>query len=336
MKRKLQFALVALGGLIYGQTVSAQVTYDFDTDLTGVTAQSGLPAVGSLPLPSPTTTVAIYDNGGVQNTTKVLRQQTSPATTNVNDLTLIGNDTDYSITWKQYITALPASASWYKTGFLLRGTGSGSYATGIKTGYFAYLQYNASGSVTFFARTSTGTGLGASSSSSAVYLDGGTTAMTLNKAYWFRISVTGSSPVVIKFEYSLDGATYTTGYTYNDASNAYTAAGATQIVSGLGSPYTFHYIDDVVYKKVVLGVTSVSIDDKSIVVFKKDNTININSTENTIKSVQLFDVNGRVIATKNNVNASETSFSGQSFASGVIFAKITGMDDKVVTKKLLY
>jgi hypothetical protein len=326
MKTKLQFTIIAIAGLIYGQTVNAQITYDFDTDLTGVTALSGSPAVGVI--------AGLTDNS-VTNSTKVLRQQTSPATTNVNDLTSILPDTDYSITWKQYITALPVSGNWYKTGFLLRGTGSGSYATGIKTGYFAYIQYNSSGSVTFFARTSTGTGLGTSSSSSAVYLDGGSTAMTLNKAYWFRISVTGSSPVVIKFEYSLDGATYTTGYTYNDASNAYTAAGATQIVSGLGSPYTFHYIDDVVYKKVVLGVPSLSLDEKSIVVFKKDNTININSTEMTIKSVQLFDVNGRVIATKNNVNALETSFSNLSLASGVILVKITGTDNTVVTRKLV-
>lgn len=326
MKTKLQFTLVAVACLIYGQTVKAQVTYDFDTDLTGVTALSGSPAVGVI--------AGLTDNS-VANSTKVLRQQTNPSTTNVNDLTSIPTDTDYTITWKQYITALPASGGWYKTGFLLRGTGSGSYATGIKTGYFAYLQYNASGSVTFFARTSTGTGLGTSSSSSAVYLDGGTTAMTPLKAYWFRISVSGSSPVVIKFEYSLNGVSYTTGYTYTDATGAYTAAGATQIVSGIGSPYTNHYIDDVVYNTGVLGLPTVSIDDKSIVVFKKDNTISITSTEMTIKSVQLFDVNGRVIATKNNVDALETSFSNLDSGKGIILVKVTGTDNKVVTRKLV-
>lgn len=327
MKRKLQFTVIAIASLFYGQSVDAQVTYDFNTDLTGVTAQNGSPAVGVI--------AGLTDNG-VANSTKVLRQQTSSATTNVNDLTSIPDDTNYNITWKQYISALPASGNWFKTGFVLRGTGTGSYATGIKTGYFAYLQYNSSGSVTFFARTSTSTGLGSASSSTATYLDGGTTPMTLNKAYWFRISITGSSPVVIKFEYSLDGVSYTTGYTYNDATNAFTGAGATQIVSGLGSPYTTHYIDDVVYKTgVSLGISSVSLEEKSIVVFKKENTININSTEMTIKSVQLFDVSGRVIASKNNVNALETSFSSSAFEKGLILVQITGTDNKVVTHKLL-
>ena len=335
MKRKLQIALVVLAGLIYGQTVKAQVTYDFNTDLTGVvpTIGGGSPAVGSLPLPSPTTTVAIYDNGGVQNTTKVLRQQTASGLlnqTNINDLTNIPSDTDYSITWKEYITA---NAS-LKKGVLLRGTGTGTYANGIKTGYFCMVQNNASGSVTFrIFDVNTTNVISQIYTSAGIYLDGGTTPMTINKAYWYRASVAGN---VIKMEYSLDGTTFTTGYAYTDASNLYPLAGSTQTVCGIGGSYTQHYIDDVVYKTGILGVPSVSFDEKSIVVFKKDNTININSTEMTIKSVQLFDVNGRVIATKNNVNAFETSFSNLSFASGVILVKITGTDNKVVTKKLLY
>jgi hypothetical protein len=293
-----------------------------------VTALLGSPAVGVI--------AGLTDNG-VTNSSKVLRQQTNPATTNVNDLTSISTDTDYSITWKQYITALPASSNWYKTGFLLRGTGSGSYATGIKTGYFAYLQYNSSGSITFIARTSNTTGLGGASSSSAIFLDGSTTPITLNKAYWFRVSVTGSSTVVVKLEYSLDGVTYTTGHTYSDSSvTRYTATGATQIVSGIGAPYTNHYIDDVDYKTVTLGLPSVSLDEKSVVVFKKENTINITSAEMIIKSVQLFDINGRVIATKNNVNALETSFSNLTFAPDVVLVKITGIDNKVVSRKLVY
>jgi hypothetical protein len=328
MKKKLQFTLVAVASLIFGQTVNAQVTYDFNTDLTGVTtpAGSGTPAVGVIASP------ALLDNG-VANTTKVLRQQTSSPLTNqtcVNDLTSISSDKDYSITWKEYITA---NAS-LKKGILLRGTGSGTYAPGIKTGYYCMVQNNTSGSVTFrIFNVNSGATLTQIATSAGIYLDGGTTAMTINKAYWYRASVAGN---VIKMEYSLDGTTFTTGYTYTDASDLYPSAGLTQTVSGIGGSYTQHYIDDVVYKTGVLGLPSVSLEDKSIVVFKKDNAININSTEMTLKSVQLFDVNGRVIATKNNVNALETSFSNLSFAPGVILVKITGTDNKVVTRKLLY
>lgn len=329
MKRKLQFALVAIASLIYGQTVKAQITYDFDIDLTGVStpAGSGSPAVG---------TIAGLTDNGVANTTKVLRQTTIAGLTNqtcVNDLTTIPNDTDYSITWKEYITALPGTGATFKKGFILRGTGSGTYAPGIKNGYYLMVQNNASGSVTFIVRNATGSTVATLGSSLGLFLDGGTTPMTINRAYWYRVSVAGN---VIKMEYSLDGISFNTGYSYTDASNLYPSAGTTQTVCGIGGNYTSHYIDDVVYKTAVsLGVSSVSLEEKSIAVFKKDNSININSTEMTIKSVQLFDVNGRVIASKNNVNALETSFSSSAFGKGLILIQITGTDNKVVTRKLL-
>ena len=327
MKTKLQFTIVAIACLIYGQTVKAQVTYDFNTDLTGITtpAGSGVPAVGVIASP------ALLDNG-VANTTKVLRQQTSSPLTNqtcVNDLTSIASDTDYSITWKEYITA---NAS-LKKGILFRGTGSGLYAPGIKTGYYCMVQNNVSGSVTFrIVNVNSGTSLTQIATSAGIYLDGGTTPMTINKAYWYRASVVGN---VIKMEYSLDGVTFTTGYTHTDALNLYPLAGTTQTVCGIGGSYTQHYIDDVEYKTNTLGVPSLSFDEKNIVVFKKDNTINIKSSEMNIKSAQLFDVNGRIIATKYNVNALETSFTNQTFAKGLILVQVTGTDNKVVTRKLV-
>ena len=55
----------------------------------------------------------------------------------------------------------------------------------------------------------------------------------------------------------------------------------------------------------------------------------------TLKSVQLFDVNGRVIARKNNVNALETSFTNLTFGKGIILVQITGSDNTVVTRKLV-
>lgn len=326
MKTKLHFTLVAIAGLIYGQNVNAQTTYDFNTDLTGVStpAGSGSPAVGVI--------AGLTDNG-VANNTKVLRQTTISGLTNqtcVNDLTLFSNDTDYSITWKEYVTSIAATL---KKGFILRGTGTGTYAPGIKTGYYCMVQNNTSGSVTFrIFNVSTGASLTQIATSAGIYLDGGTTAMTVNKAYWFRASVVGN---VIKMEYSLDGTTFITGISYTDASNLYPLAGSTQTVCGIGGSYTAHYIDDVVYKAASLGTQSISLDDKNITVFKKDNTISINSTEMTIKSVQLFDVNGRVIATKNNVNTLETSFSSSAFAKGLILVQITGTNNKIVTRRLL-
>jgi hypothetical protein len=332
MKRKLQFALVAVAGLIYGQTVNAQVTYDFDIDLTGVSTPGGAGGGAGTPVVGVISTPALLDNS-VANTTKVLRQQTDGVLTNqtcVNDLTLITADTDYNITWKEYITA---NAS-LKKGFLLRGTGSGTYALGIKTGYYCMVQNNASGSVTFRIFNISATALTQIATSAGINLDGTGVVMTINRAYWYRASVTGN---VIKMDYSTNGTTWVNGITYTDALNLYPNAGLTQTVSGIGGSYTSHYIDDITYRTgAPLGISSVSLEEKSIVVFKKDNTISINSTEMAIKSVQLFDINGRVIASKNSVNALETSFTNLNIAPGIILIKVTGTDNKVVTRKLLY
>lgn len=249
MNRKLQISLVAIAFFIFGNNVSAQrqkqVTYDFNTDLTGISTNenSGFPAVEMVS--------GLTDNG-VPNNTKVLRQlkvSTLTHQTCINNLVSIPIATDYSITWKEYITALPNSGSWIKKGFLLRGTGSGTYAPGIKNGYYLMVQNNASGSVTFIVRNATGATVNTLASSDAVYLDGGKTAMTPLRAYWYQVSVKNN---VLKFEYSLDGINFTIGYTYTDTANLYPygfpSGGVTQIVCGIGSSYTSHYIDDIKFK----------------------------------------------------------------------------------------
>lgn len=246
MKRKSQTALAAIAFLVFMHNVFAQkkkeVTYDFNTDLTGISTKenAGTPTIEMVS--------GLTDNG-VPNNTKVLRQLKVSSITHqtcVNDLVAIPIATDYSITWKEYITALPASGSWLKKGFLLRGTGSGTYAPGIKNGYYLMVQNNPSGSVTFIVRNATGDAVNTLASSDAIYLDGGKIPMTPLRAYWYRVSVRGN---VLKFEYSLNGTNFTTGFTYTDAANlypsGYPSGGTTQMVCGIGFSYTSHYIDDI-------------------------------------------------------------------------------------------
>lgn len=323
MNTKLQFALVAVACLIYGQTVNAQVTYDFEsaTPLDGITSvsPSSLEALSGVGL-------GLTDNG-VANTTTVIRPLTfgSPNVTGIADLTSFPSNTDYNVTWKEYRT----SSALLKKGFLLRGSGTGGYTTGIKQGYYFMVQNNTSGTVTFrIFNVSASSSITQLVTSAAITIPG----LANNIATWYRASVVGN---VLNFEYSTDGTTFTIGATFTDSSSTY-SSGTTQMVYGIGSSAIGHINDDIVYKNLApLGVPSLGFDEKSIVAFKKGNTININSSEMTIKSVQLFDVNGRLIANKDNVNALETSFSNLSFAPGVILVKITGTDNKVVTKKLL-
>lgn len=330
MKRKLQYALVAIAGLIYGQTVNAQVTYDFDsaTPLAGITSQfsSTLESVVGN-----TTTPALTGN-----TTNVLH----PLVWGANNTGLADLDNfpttnaDCNVTWKEYITV---GSVQYKKGVLLRGNGQSGYTvgsaspavvTGLKQGYYFMVQNNVSGSVTFrifnVSSATTLTQLNPTAGGIAV-------GVTVGAPIWYRASVVGST---LKFEYSTDGTTFTTGAELTDTTHS--SAGGTQLFYGIGNSQKDYYFDDIIYRVgAALGIPSVSLEDKSIVVFKKDNTININSTEMTIKSVQLFDVNGRLIATKNNVDALETSFSNLNFGKGIILVKVTGTDNTVVTRKLV-
>lgn len=136
MKKKLQCVIAAIAFLIYCNTISAQteVTYDFDsaTPLTGISSASGTLEALS---------VAGLTDNGIANTTTVLRPKTvgSPNNTGVANLTSFPTSSDYSVTWKEYLTA---GSAGFKKGFLLRGTGTGGYTTGINRGYFFMVQNN--------------------------------------------------------------------------------------------------------------------------------------------------------------------------------------------------
>lgn len=343
MKRKLQFTLVAIAGLIYGQNLNAQVidqtaqtvTYDFESTTGTPLANLAFPGAGTL---EAVPASGLTDNG-TANTSTVIRPLTwgTPNQTGVVDLSSFpSTSNDYSVTWKEYIAAGTTFASnGIRKGYLLRANGSSTYTTGMQQGYYFLVRSNPT-NVTFRILNSNGTTVVNLPSEVAVTIPG----YGVDKAIWYRASVVkNGTSTDLKFEYSTDGSSWSTGNSFTDANNLHTAGG-TQLVYGIGQPAGGWIHDDVVYKNlgtsINLGVNSVSFDEKSIVAFKKGNTININSSEMTIKSVQLFDINGQLIASINNINASETSFSHQTFGHGVILAKITGTDDKEVTRKLLY
>lgn len=338
MKTKLQITIVAIACLIYGQNVKAQVTYNFDsvTPLAGITSQfsSTLEAVAGTAATSGSPAVAAPLT---DNTTNVLHPLAFGANnTGLADLdNFPTTNADCNVTWKEYITTAGVQ---YKKGVVLRGNGQAGYAvgssatvvSGLKQGYYFMAQNNVSGSVTFrifsISSLATLTQLNPTVSATAI-------TVPVGAPMWYRASVVGST---LKMEYSTDGINFLVGQTLTDTT--YSSAGATQLLYGIGIAAKDYYFDDVTYRAgapVTLGLPSVSLNEKSIVVFKKDNTININSAEATIKSVQLFDVNGRVIARKNNVNALETSLTNLTFGKGLILVQITGTDNKVVTRKLV-
>ncbi len=84
-----------------------------------------------------------------------------------------------------------------------------------------------------------------------------------------------------------------------------------------------------------LGTTTSEFGENSVIINTKKGIIHINSGAITMKNVQLFDMTGRLIFKKENVNNSETTIDGSSFANQVLIVKITSDDKKEVSKKVV-
>ena len=245
MKNKLQYVIAALFFLIFLQPVVGQTefTYDFNSasPLTGISSALGTVEVVS---------VAGLTDNSIANATNVLRPKTvgSPNQTGVANLTSFPSGSDYSVTWKEYITL---GNTGFKKGFLLRGTGTGGYTTGISQGYFFMVQNNATtGSVNFrILNSSTATTITDIKNSGAVTIAG----FAINTACWFRASITGN---ILKFEYSMDGVTFTVGATVTDSTYS---SGGTQLVYGIGSGTMGYLYDDIKFKANIIGNTTITV-----------------------------------------------------------------------------
>ena len=88
------------------------------------------------------------------------------------------------------------------------------------------------------------------------------------------------------------------------------------------------------YQKT-LGTTTPEFSENSVIISTKKGIIHINSGAVTMKNVQLFDLNGRLIFKKENVNNSQTTIDGSSFANQVLIVKIISDDSKEVSKKVV-
>ncbi|WP_395045478.1 beta strand repeat-containing protein [Flavobacterium sp.] len=83
-----------------------------------------------------------------------------------------------------------------------------------------------------------------------------------------------------------------------------------------------------------LAVEVPTIIENSIVVYKQNQDLNINSGSTIMSSIKVYDINGRLLLTKNNINASETKVNLKN-TNQVLIIKITTDTNLVVTKKVI-
>ena len=92
---------------------------------------------------------------------------------------------------------------------------------------------------------------------------------------------------------------------------------------------------EIIYQDSTLGNSSTAFSKNSVMVYKKENFLNVNSGKVNMKSILIFDIRGRLILEKNNVNS--TIFSKNlKVENQVLIVKIKSENGSIVTKKIIY
>jgi hypothetical protein len=100
---------------------------------------------------------------------------------------------------------------------------------------------------------------------------------------------------------------------------------------------TFNNRFDVVYVNVTLGIPTPTFDANSVIVYKNESKVlNINAGKVVMKNVKIYDVRGRLIYEKSNINTTSTALGDLRAEQEVLLVKITSDDNKVVTKKIVF
>ena len=244
-------SIVSLSGGIVPPSVKK--FYDFSSDAASTIATTP-PAMNiSVGAGNSATGGVVSYTDATSNTSNMLK----PYSNNDRNVTGIFNlnafsnkSTDYSVTWKQCLNVVAATD--YKIGMVLRadptkvGDASTYYTQGIMQGY-VFIAYNVNASRTEF-RTYRST------SSTSLTMLTNTSVSTLIPAagqpIWYRASVTGSSNVALKFEYSTDSITWNVGTSATDATSPAFTSGGTQIIWGLGVGSLDFYLDNITFNGI--------------------------------------------------------------------------------------
>lgn len=91
---------------------------------------------------------------------------------------------------------------------------------------------------------------------------------------------------------------------------------------------------EIIYLNNILAVNNPVWDASQVVVYKQGNDLVINSGKQTMAKVKVYDIRGRLLAEKENINASETKMFTDT-TNQVLVVKVTSVDNKEVVKKVM-
>jgi hypothetical protein len=83
-----------------------------------------------------------------------------------------------------------------------------------------------------------------------------------------------------------------------------------------------------------LSLDAQAFNDNSVIVYKNGGVIYVNSGAKMMNNVKVFDIQGRVVAERNNVKANTTSIQNLKASNQVLIVKVTTDDNQVISKKV--
>lgn len=110
-------------------------------------------------------------------------------------------------------------------------------------------------------------------------------------------------------------------------------AGDYNFVSAAG---TFNDRFVIRYTNEALGLNNSDFNDNSVVVYKDRNGINFKTAGYTMSSIKIYDVNGRELLMRRDINSDAAVISNLNAAQQMLLIKITSTDGVVVNKKIIF
>ena len=83
-----------------------------------------------------------------------------------------------------------------------------------------------------------------------------------------------------------------------------------------------------------LGTNPLHFNSNSVIVYKKNQEIRVNSGNNPMSEIKVFDISGRLLETKNNINSFETTLKINT-NNQLLLLQITSQKDEVIVKKII-
>jgi hypothetical protein len=84
-----------------------------------------------------------------------------------------------------------------------------------------------------------------------------------------------------------------------------------------------------------LSNNNVTFNDNNVIVYKNNETININSGSQTMNNVKIYDIRGRLLIEKTNINASQIAINSSTIGNQVLVIQITSDTNIKVNKKIV-